>query len=248
METAEIPPDFVYNHLDIHMDPRNEHDDMNATNEIEPIEMIEIPSIKQEIIETDSASLYSIVSKTKFTCRLCSFVSECIEEVENHVRIHENEKLYHSHFECRECFEWLLSEQKLRKHFEKHSKSFSITDSVESQRHNDVAAEKASYTKLSSLEHDDGENYPLHDGSNKQLFENELNTSESLLPVEKPFACDQCSHRFIQRHSLIRHLATHSGERNFECEECSKRFITKGCFFFLKILKVPFLCIGFLLY
>lgn len=40
------------------------------------------------------------------------------------------------------------------------------------------------------------------------------------LSGEKPFRCDECGMRFIQKYHMERHKRTHSGEKPYQCEYC----------------------------
>lgn len=51
----------------------------------------------------------------------------------------------------------------------------------------------------------------------------------TLSPGEKPFECDVCDMRFIQKYHLERHKRVHSGEKPYQCERCMQvRVGTRG--------------------
>ncbi|XP_075008898.1 zinc finger protein 148 isoform X1 [Calonectris borealis] len=46
----------------------------------------------------------------------------------------------------------------------------------------------------------------------------------TLAKGEKPFRCDECGMRFIQKYHMERHKRTHSGEKPYQCEYCLQYF------------------------
>ncbi len=61
---------------------------------------------------------------------------------------------------------------------------------------------------------------PSYD-SNKEMHEVNMCTSVCILG-EKPFGCDMCDMRFIQRYHLERHKRVHSGEKPYQCDRCQQ--------------------------
>lgn len=58
----------------------------------------------------------------------------------------------------------------------------------------------------------------LFDGCSRSYF---LTTSICFHFVgEKPFRCDECGMRFIQKYHMERHKRTHSGEKPYQCDYC----------------------------
>lgn len=45
---------------------------------------------------------------------------------------------------------------------------------------------------------------------------------------ERPFECDICEKKFIQRVNLTVHYRIHTGERPYHCKSCEKTFIQKS--------------------
>ncbi|MEE6472132.1 hypothetical protein FKM82_009489 [Ascaphus truei] len=45
-----------------------------------------------------------------------------------------------------------------------------------------------------------------------------------VLTGERPFECDMCEMKFIQKYHLDRHKRVHSGEKPYQCERCQQAF------------------------
>ncbi|XP_055307794.1 gastrula zinc finger protein XlCGF52.1-like [Sitodiplosis mosellana] len=41
---------------------------------------------------------------------------------------------------------------------------------------------------------------------------------------DKPFECEECSKKFVQKHNLNKHMKIHAGPRPFRCSKCHERF------------------------
>lgn len=223
----------------------DEHDD------IDPLGTIETLIIKEERIENeaDDESLYSIVGRRRFNCRLCEFTTESMERIEVHVISHAHEKLYHSHFECRECLKWLMNENKLRMHFETHSKSFTSNDMDPGVKNDLVITENECKNEMLTFEDDDyemDESFSFLDKSEEyfkekkvpkltrhssRLYEGNKQTQEKTKNVIKneQFECDYCSTKFSEKHALKYHMRTHM-KINYHCETCSEDFGNKIIF------------------
>lgn len=57
---------------------------------------------------------------------------------------------------------------------------------------------------------------------------------------EKPYACDACDMRFIQRYHLDRHKRVHSGEKPYQCDRCHQVGFRRFSFLLRCLLSVFF--------
>lgn len=62
---------------------------------------------------------------------------------------------------------------------------------------------------------------------------------------EKPFSCDQCNMRFIQKYHMERHKRTHSGEKPYRCDTCQQVGYVSSVYSFLPLILCIWLCIYF---
>ncbi|PIO30872.1 hypothetical protein AB205_0193230, partial [Aquarana catesbeiana] len=48
--------------------------------------------------------------------------------------------------------------------------------------------------------------------------------TETCSLAQRPFECDMCDMKFVQKYHLDRHRRVHSGEKPFKCERCKQAF------------------------
>lgn len=60
------------------------------------------------------------------------------------------------------------------------------------------------------------------------LTETQLKRHARLHTEERPYGCDVCKSRFIQRNHLENHMRFHSGEKLFACRVCGRSFSLRG--------------------
>ncbi|KAM3935130.1 zinc finger protein 740 [Leptodactylus fuscus] len=175
--------------------------------------------IHKKVDLTEENNPYSLNIPKNFICEHCYGAFRSSYHLKRHLYIHTGERPY----ECDMCDMKFIQKYHLDRHKRVHSgekpyqcercqQAFSRTDRL--LKHKRMC--QGCHTKISETE--SGTSLPSFSpsfGIHRDVF---VNTGE------RPFECDMCDMKFVQKYHLDRHKRVHSGEKPYQCERCQQAF------------------------
>ncbi|XP_069614878.1 zinc finger protein 740 isoform X2 [Ranitomeya imitator] len=162
---------------------------------------------------------FSLNIPKNFICEHCYGAFRSSYHLKRHLYIHTGERPH----ECDMCDMKFIQKYHLDRHKRVHSgekpyqcerclQAFSRTDRL--LKHKRMC--QGCHTKIAETESGASlSSYSPSFGIHREVY---LNTGE------RPFECDMCDMKFVQKYHLDRHKRVHSGEKPYQCERCLQAF------------------------